>query len=1307
MRSKFSFLLLLLFLVQTATTCLFSQKKLYLISNSHLDTQWNWTVKKTIDEYIPNTFDGNFALFEKYPGYVFNFEGAIKYKWLKEYYPDKYEKLKTYVSSGQWHISGFSVDANDVNVPSTESLIRNFLLGQDFYKKEFGTTGSRDIMLPDCFGFGYNLPSVATHCGVIGFHSQKLSWGSAYGIPFTFGMWKGVDGSSIPAILKLGKYDEQAEFKKDLTNNQSIIDEINKNGQELGVYVSPRYFGKMGDVGGAPDNDMVSWLQTNISKTDGAVKVISARSDDFFKDLTSTQKAGLPIWDNELLMTRHGSGCYTSQAAIKRWNRKNELLADAAEKSSVLAHWLGGITYDSEKINDAWSRVLWHQFHDDLTGTSIPQAYTFTWNDEIIAQNTLSTILKNAVGAVVRSLDTQTQGVPVVVYNPLSIARTDLVEATLNVSSKPVSIEVYDSENNLVKCQITKFENSNLSIVFAPTVPSMGFAVFDVRMSETASVSDATFSISAQAIENKSFKLSVNANGDISSILDKRRGNKELLKSPIRLALLNNTSASFPAWEIMYADLTTAPVGYVDENVVVEIEEKGPLRATLKITREKEKSIFVQYISMYNIDGLERIDVKNEVDWNSQNRLLKAVFPIAAGNDKATYDISLGAIQRSNNTSALHEVIGHQWADVAETTGTAGFSVLNDCKYGWDKPDNNQLRLTLIHTPNASGYGYQRYQDLGHHSFTYSIYPHAGTWQQAATPWQAAQLNQPMYAFQSTKHVGTFGKKIALAELNTNQVAIKACKKAEDRDEIIVRVHELLGKSASNVELSFPEQIVSASEVNGVEEVTGAVQVQGNKIIFQINAFQPKSFAVKLANVPTNTKLTQPVSTPVNLLYNTDVVSSDDNKTDGDFCNTGISYPAELFPANIMVDDVNFVLGSKLNGDNNAVKCTGQKIKLTTTAPNQRLYILAAANDQNDCEAEFLINDVPQRLNIQHFTQFVGQLKGEFTNGYFKTEKIALSFSHRHNKLTNKNESYQFNYIFKYAVSLPEGEVELTLPVNENVVVFAATIATNPNDDIVSLQEIMDIPKSDSDNDETASCGKELKIVSAIASGSVNASEAADKAIDNDTFTKWCDNRSSSKWLELNLESVSDVCGWSITHAASERVEYITKSFRLQKFVNNEWVDVDVVTDNTSNRTTRQLNSFRGQKLRLLIDQAEANANNAARIYEVKLFGSPVISNIGNELEANQCSVECFPNPMLDNNLSLICDLPEYNMNICFQLFDITGKKIYSQYFKTENLGINKFPMNINALTGLYFYRVIIDKNNETVQQFNNKLIVK
>src|SRR5262245_48029231 len=196
---------------------------LYVVGTAHLDTQWLWTIQDSIREYVPHTLDDNFARFEKFPDYIFSFEGAFRYMLAREYRPESYAKLKEYIRSGRWHVCGSSVDAGDVNIPSPEALIRQILYGNGYFRKEFGKT-SCDIYLPDCFGFGYALPSIAAHCGLKGFSTQKLTWGSSIGIPFDVGVWEGVDGSTLIAALNPGDY--VSTIREDLSKNNEWLDRM-------------------------------------------------------------------------------------------------------------------------------------------------------------------------------------------------------------------------------------------------------------------------------------------------------------------------------------------------------------------------------------------------------------------------------------------------------------------------------------------------------------------------------------------------------------------------------------------------------------------------------------------------------------------------------------------------------------------------------------------------------------------------------------------------------------------------------------------------------------------------------------------------------------------------------------------------------------------------------------------------------------------------------------------------------------------------------------------------------------------------
>jgi len=575
----------------------FPQKgyKAYVVSNAHFDTQWNWDVQTSINQYVRNTLDQNFFLIETYPDYVFNFEGGIKYKWMKEYYPEKFKKLKEYIHQGRWHVTGSSWDATDSNIPSPESFFRNILLGQEFYKKEFGVQ-PKDIFLPDCFGFGYTLPTIASHAGLIGFSTQKLQWRNKpfYGnakIPFNIGLWKGLDGSEIMAVMDGQNY-TRSWNNEDISNNK----EIRNLAQNCINKTAFKYYGT-GDRGGSPTIQSVMSVEKGIKGT-GDIEIISAASDQMFKDyLPFKNHPELPTFDGELLMDVHGTGCYTSQAAMKRFNRRNEQLAVASEKASVVANYLTGAAYPSDEIDESWKRFVWHQFHDDLTGTSIPKAYTFSWNDELISQSCFADVLTSSVGRVANEMNTNTKGIPVIVYNPLSTIHKGIVRAEISLPKAPKDICVVAPNGEKVNAQLVTYKNGMADIAFCAEVAPIGYAVYDIRTSGSNAKSQ--LKVSTNTLENRIYKLTLNKTGDIVSLIDKRN-NKELVESgkAFRLALFEkNESYEWPAWEIRKKTIDATPVSITD-NVSISISENGPACASLCVKRQYGKSIFTQYIRM-------------------------------------------------------------------------------------------------------------------------------------------------------------------------------------------------------------------------------------------------------------------------------------------------------------------------------------------------------------------------------------------------------------------------------------------------------------------------------------------------------------------------------------------------------------------------------------------------------------------------------------------------------------------------------------------------------------------------------------
>ncbi|MGQ8336839.1 glycoside hydrolase family 38 C-terminal domain-containing protein [Sunxiuqinia sp. A32] len=1250
-------------------------KTVYMVADAHLDTQWDWTVETTIDEYVKNTLTQNFALFEKYPNYIFNFEGAIKYMWAKEYYPDLYERLKGYVASGQWNICGSSLDANDVIVPSAESLIRNILIGQTFYKREFGVK-SNDIFLPDCFGFGYTLPTVAAHCGLLGFSTQKLSWGGVV-TPFKLGVWQGVDGSKIMAAPSGGAY--VYGFSEDLSYNGELMNWANEVGDQTGHYDAFRYFG-VGDRGGAPTSETVSWLEKSLVG-DGPLNVECVTSDYLFKKYSPESNPEFPVYDGELLMTTHGTGCYTSQTMMKRWNRKNELLADAAEKSSVIADWMGGLSYQYETLNNAWIKLLWHQFHDDLTGTSVPKAYTYSWNDEVIVQNMFSNVLSNAVGAGVRSLDTQVEGTPIVVYNPLAIDREDVVEVELPLSEKSDYISVFDKDGKELPAQVISSDENSIKFIFTAKVQSLGYEVYDVRPSSAAPEVSDDMKITENTLENSVYKVMIDGNGDVSSIIDKMNGNKELLAAPIRLALFYNMSTSWPSWEIYYTTINGNPKSYIDGTPEINIVENGPVRISLKIKREKEGSTFIQYIRLTNSGSNSRIDFENDVDWQSGKTLLKAVFPLAVSNPEATYDLGIGAIKRPNNTSKQYEVPAQQWADITAPDDSYGVSILNDCKYGWDKPSNNTLRLSLIHTPGITDrYTYQGSQDLGNNKFTFSVYGHSNSCFEAGSTTEASKLNQPLLAFATTKHEGDLGKSFSMVKVDSPQVALKAFKRAENNDDYVVRFYETQGETASNVKVKFASKIISAKELNGIEEEIGSVDFSDSTLTINMTAFQPKTYSVQLA--PPVKTMSAPNSKSVELDFNADVITTQENMQDGNFDSETNSYAAELIPEIIEVDGINFEIGSKEDGAKNAVRCDGSTITLPSHEGYKKLYLLAASSNTDGSEASFYVDGTPYDVNVEYYSNNIGQatqysiLAPDTTirSNYFKKENIAWTGTHRHNGDSNKDEAYVFTYMFKYCLEIPESAGELVLPDDEELALFAVSLSDNENDDTFPVTELVDIQKKDSIRPPVVPvyCGDNLSNgKSAVASGQTGDHERADLACDGDDETKWCQVYSGAKWLEVDLGQEMEICEWRIRHAGIENTGYITKDFKLQRKDGNSWIDVDVVTGNTLNTTDRKISPVSARYVRLYI--TNSGSDDAARIYGFQVFGGITTGlDLQKKSSSNKASIKVYPNPVTSDSMGI--ELTGFgDKNVDVSITSLSGKRVYqSNFTNAPHLEINK-----------------------------------
>ena len=1052
-------LLLPLLLVVAAGLAADQPGKVYTVATSHLDTQWRWTIQETIAKYLLDTLDDNFDLLERYPDYVFSFEGAFRYQLIKEYYPDRYERLRQYVAQGRWRVCGSWLDAVDVNMPSPESLYRHALYGNGFFAREFGVR-SVDVFLPDCFGFGHALPSIMAHCGLTGFSTQKLTWGSAYGIPFDIGRWRGVDDREVVAAVNPGAY--VSDLTGDVSRDSTVAAAIARTAAAGGPPVVFKYYGT-GDTGGAPTEESVRWLQKSVA-SDGPFVVLPAGADQLFRDLTPAEVASLPVHDGELVMTRHGVGCYTSQAAMKRWNRRCEVLGDAAERAAALAWWLGAQPYPHAELERAWTRFLWHGFHDDLTGTSIPEAYTFSWNDMLLSQQEFSQVIKSSLAAVASGLDTDVDGQNVVVFNPLGFPRTEMVICRAvfpnPFSTKTASpfVQVHGPDDKLVPAVMLSAGDIRSEVAFLATVPANGVAVYSIQpRADRDQAAPLGWNPDAGTLDTDRYRLRLSEAG-LVSLFDKVTG-RELLNAPPCLQLLRNEPANWAAWEIDYDDIMAPPYAEVPLGGVPETVVAGPGLARLTFTHEAAGSVFRQTLLVRG----DRLDWELDIDWATKATLLKAAFFTTARDTAVTYDLGLGTIRRGLNRPQLYEVPAQRWADLTDQSGDFGLAVLNDGRHGWDHPDPGTLRLTLLHTPAVNDRWLwiddQKSQDLGRHRVTVSMLGHGPNWRPEVVR-AADALNQPLLVFQThNRHRGPWGRSLSLLQVagDRPEVVVRAIKKSEQGDWLVVRLQEIIGAPATDVTIAAVAPVVAVRELQADEvpiATGGDVLLRDGRVAVDLARYQPRTLALQLAPPPAGRLPAAVRSTPVALPWNVDGISTGEQPTDGDLDGTGASLPSHLVPAVIERDGVRFETGPRAPGAANLLRCEGQTIELPRT--DGTLLRLLMCSVDGPRRAQFR-TDRGHRQHpwIPDGRAFFGQWDSRVVGGdivhdradlvpaYTTDAAIGWVVTHRHGP-RGQQEPYVFTHF--YAVDVPLLVVSdapaVTLPDDPSLVILAASVVT-------------------------------------------------------------------------------------------------------------------------------------------------------------------------------------------------------------------------------------------------------------------------
>jgi alpha-mannosidase len=802
------------------------EDKVFMVGYAHIDLSWLWTRSETIVDIIPRTFWNAVRLIEKY-GIRFSQSSAQLYKWIEEYYPDLFEKIRKLIGDGLWDVVGGAWCEYSPLLISGESIVRQHLYGKRYFMEKFGVD-VKIAWLPDSFGFPWSMPQILKKSGINYFMTHKLKWqihrnNPPIPFPYYIFWWQSPDGSKVLSYHTVGSYSEDV-------NKETIINHLKILKDKHGLSILMHIYGR-GDHGGGPTEDMV--LKAKNILDEGTINLKFARAEEFFKEVEESLRGGaaLPTVNDELYVKTH-RGTYTTEAVVKVHNRRCENLLINVEKLSVIAN-LFGVSYPSEDIRVLWEKLLLNQVHDNLDGTSIEQAYQDGILDYMKIKLEGKRLLNKALKAVTSKINTSSINRSLIVFNTLPWDRDDIVE----IESQE-DISLIDVDGNLMPIQRDS-ETGKLMFI-ARRVPGLGYKVFSV-MEPREGRFKTDLMVNGLTLENSFVRVTVDkSTGNLISIYDKVNG-AEVLNGAKGGNFLKifvdkppNAPGGEPAWNI-YLGPSDDP-----ETVSVDLIESGPVRSRVKITKRFGTSSFIMYVSLYAY--MPRVNFEIRSFWNEEYRFAKIGFTPRFKPPYATYEIPYGVIQRYTHTfrwspqvnlelppraweeadMLKFEVAAQTWVDLSETDGSFGFTLLNDGRYGFSY-DGETLWMSFLRAANRArpilplDWTDRSYKPwVGEHVLKYALQPHKGTWREINPTRLGMEFNNPLIAVFEEAHSGELPTTYSFMEVTPGNIAVTAIKKCEDSDEIIVRIFESCGKECIS-KLIFGFNLHKAFETDLIE----------------------------------------------------------------------------------------------------------------------------------------------------------------------------------------------------------------------------------------------------------------------------------------------------------------------------------------------------------------------------------------------------------------------------------------------------------------------------------------------------------
>jgi alpha-mannosidase len=749
--------------------------ELSAIGHAHIDTAWLWPIEETRRK-CQRSFANVLALMDAYPEFKFACSQAAQYVMMADGDPDLFARIKAKVASGQWIPIGGSWVEPDCNLPSGESIARQFLYGQRYFEKTFGAR-SRIFWNPDVFGYAGQLPQLMREAGMDRFLTQKLSWNRFTTPPHHSFFWRGIDGSEV-----LTHFPPADDYNGMATMEQMRYHAANYKDADRSTEAI--YLFGYGDGGGGPDAIMVESLRR--AKDLLGVPRSETRDPNAFFDRLERDAEKFTTVEGELYFEYH-RGTYTSQAEVKRLNRLIEGRLQDLDYLSATSMLAGKPAPSRAEVEGLWRVLLTNQFHDILPGSSISEVYERT---------------RKELGELAAEID----------------ARCKSLLAGLSLSG-PSSHPL--NTTGVARSEITKGADGNLHHVIAAPF-SAG------RVEDTKEIVRLIESGGEIRLENGRISAALAKDGSLRSLVHHAIGREVLADAANRFALFDDRPTQYEAWDIdPFALETGRATSGADRHTIVS---NGPLRAEVRFEhRIGAKSRLVQTIRLDA--ATDHLEFDTEIDWRERRTLLKAIFPLAVKAPRATYETMCGAVERPTHAStdadlAQFEVPGHRWADLSEPD--FGVSLLTDSRYGYATFDN-VMSLSLLRgtmSPDATA-------DLGKHSFRYALYPHAADWRRGGTVAQALRFNRPL--LWAAAPAAILERPLASAE--PAHVVIDTIKPAEDGNGWVVRLYESHG-SATNAKLGFGVPVKAVHRSNTLEDRLVPEAVKNGACELELRPFQ-------------------------------------------------------------------------------------------------------------------------------------------------------------------------------------------------------------------------------------------------------------------------------------------------------------------------------------------------------------------------------------------------------------------------------------------------------------------------------------